>query len=341
MDTNIERITPVLLGVREMKAIVYEKYGPPEVLQIKDVEKPSPQDNEVLIRNHATTATLYDCWCRSATAPPGFGLLSRIASGIRRPKQPILGIDVAGEIEAVGKDVTLFKPGDQVFGFSVSLGAYAEYMCLPEDRALAIKPENMSYEEAAAIPQGALTALFFLRKADIQPGQKVLIYGASGGVGSYAVQLAKYFEAEVTGICSTAKLELVKSLGADKVIDYTAEEFDASGETYDVIFDTFGKSPFSRCVKSLKEQGSYLFATFGLGRLLRIAWLNRRTSKKALVGIVEETNEDLSFLRELIEAGKLRSVIDKRYPAEQAAEAHRYVESGQKKGHVVITLDHL
>jgi len=343
MNTNIDRITPRLSGAREMKAIVFEKYGPPEVLQIKkNYEKPSPQDNEILIKNHATTATKYDCWQRSATAPPGFGLLSRIASGIRRPKQPILGIDVAGEIEAVGKDVTLFKPGDQVFGFSASSGAYAEYICLPEDRALAIKPENMSYEEAAAIPQGALTALYFLRKADIQPGQKVLIYGASGGVGSFAVQLAAtHFGAEVTGICSTTKLELVKSLGADKVVDYTAEEFDASGETYDVIFDTFGKSPFSRCVKSLKEQGIYLFVTFGLGLMLRIVWHNWRSSKKVMFGLVEETNEDLSFLRELIEAGKLRSFIDKRYPAEQAAEAHRYVESGQKQGHVIITLDHL
>ncbi|MHA2187123.1 MAG: NAD(P)-dependent alcohol dehydrogenase [Candidatus Thorarchaeota archaeon] len=322
-----------------MKAIVYERYGPPDVLQIKEVEKPSPQDNEVLIRNHATTATLYDCWNRSATAPPGFGLLSRIASGIRSPKQPILGIDVAGEIEAVGKDVTLFKPGDQVFGFSVSLGAYAEYICLPEDRALAIKPENMSYEEAAAIPQGGLTALYFLRKADIQPGQKVLIYGASGGVGSFAVQLAKHFGAEVTGTCRTTKVDLVKALGADKVIDYTAEEFDANGETYDVIFDTFGKSPFSRCVKSLKETGIYLFATFGLGRIFRMAWLNRRSNKKAIMGLVEDTNENLIFLRELIEAGKIKSFIDKRYPFEQAAEAHRYVESGQKKGHVVITLD--
>ncbi len=324
-----------------MKAIVHEKYGSPGVLQIKDVEKPSPQDNEVLIKIHATTATLYDCWSRSATAPPGFGLLSRIASGIRRPKQPILGMDVAGEIQAVGKEVTLFKPGDQVFGFSASLGAYAEYMCLPEDRALAIKPENMSYEEAAAIPQGALTALYFLRKADIQPGQEVLIYGASRGVGSFAVQLAvNHFGAKVTGICSTTKLELVKSLGADKVIDYTAEEFDTSGEIYDVIFDTFGRSPFSRCVKSLKKTGIYLFATFGLGRLMRIVWLNRRSSKKALFGLVEETNEDLMFLRELIEGGKLRSVIDKRFPFEQTAEAHRYVESGQKKGHVIISLDH-
>ena len=341
MNTNIDRITPRLSGEREMKAIVFEKYGPPEVLQIKEVEKPAPQDNEVLIKIHATTATLYDCWSRSATAPPGFGLLSRIASGIRRPKQPILGIDVAGEIEAVGKDVTLFKPGDSVFGFSASMGAYAQYICLPEDRALAIKPENMSYEEAAAIPQGALTALYFLRKADIQPGQKVLIYGGSGGVGSYAVQFAKYFGANVTGTCSTTKIDLVKTLGADKVVDYTTEEFDESGETYDVIFDTIGKSPFSRCVKSLNETGIYIFATLGLGRMLRMVWLNRRSSKKAVMGIVEDTNEDLIFLRELIEAGKLRSFIDKRYPAEQAAEAHRYVESGQKQGHVVITLDHL
>jgi len=323
-----------------MKAIVYTKYGSPDVLQLKEVEKPTPRDNEVLIKVFATTVTKYDCWMRSCTAPTGFRLPMRIASGIRKPKKPILGTELAGEIEAVGKDVNRFKKGDQVFGFSgMSLGAYAEYICLPEE-AVAIKPANMTYEEAAAVLQGALTALFFLRKGNIQSGQKVLIFGASGGVGNFAVQLAKYFGAEVTGVCSTTKVELVKSLGADKVIDYTAEDFDESGETYDVIFDTYGKSPFSRCAKSLKEEGIYLFATFGLPRLFRILWLNLTSSKKAMSGLLKETTEDLIFLKELIEAGKIKAVIDRRYPLEQTAEAHRYVETGHKKGHVVITLEH-
>jgi len=323
-----------------MKAIVYTKYGSPDVLQLKEVEKPTPRDNEVLIKVFATTVTKYDCWMRSCTAPTGFRLPMRIASGIRKPKKPILGTELAGEIEAVGKDVNRFKKGDQVFGFSgMSLGAYAEYICLPEE-AVAIKPANMTYEETAAVLQGALTALFFLRKGNIQSGQKVLIFGASGGVGNFAVQLAKYFGAEVTGVCSTTKVELVKSLGADKVIDYTAEDFDESGETYDVIFDTYGKSPFSRCAKSLKEEGIYLFATFGLPRLFRILWLNLTSSKKAMSGLLKETTEDLIFLKELIEAGKIKAVIDRRYPLEQTAEAHRYVETGHKKGHVVITLEH-
>ena len=322
-----------------MKAIVYEKYGPPEVLHIKEIEKPQPKDNEVLIKIHATTATTYDCWQRSSTAPTGFGVLSRIASGIRKPKRPILGIDLAGEIEAIGKDVTSFSEGDQIYGFSEGLGAYAEYMCLPEDATLAVKPTNMTYEEAAAVPQGALTALYFLRRGNIQSGQKILVFGASGGVGQFAVQLAKHFGAEVTGVCSTSKLELVKSLGADRVIDYTTEEFDQNGETYDIIFDaTTGKSPYSRCVKSLKEEGIYIFVTFGLPRLFRILWLNR-SSKQGILGLVDDKPEDLVFLRELIETDKLKVVIDRKYPMEQAAEAHRYVESGQKKGHIVITME--
>jgi len=324
-----------------MKAIVYTKYGPPDVLQLKEVEKPSPKDNEVLIRIYATTVTKFDCWMRSSTAPTGFGLLMRIASGIRKPKKPVLGTELAGEIEAVGKDVTLFRKGDQVFGFfGMSMGAYAEYICLPEDGAVAIKPANMTHEEAAAVPQGALTALFFLRKGNIQSGQKVLVFGASGGVGLFAVQLAKYFGAEVTGVCSTTKLELVKSRGADKVIDYTKEDFTKRGETYDIIFDTVGKSPFSGSIISLKKEGSYLFATFGLPRLFRILWLKLTSSKKAISGLLKETTEDLIFLRELIEAGKLKAVIDRSYPLEQAAEAHRYVETGQKKGQVVITVEH-
>ncbi|MCP3684924.1 MAG: NAD(P)-dependent alcohol dehydrogenase, partial [bacterium] len=325
-----------------MKAIVCTKYGSPEVLKLKEVEKPIPKDNEVLIRIYATTVTLFDCWMRSSTSPPGFGVLMRIANGIRKPKQPILGTELAGEIEAVGKSVKIFRKGDQIFGFTgMSLGAYAEYICLPEDGMLAIKPLNMTHEEAAAIPQGALTALFFLRKGNIQSGQKVLIFGASGGVGTFAVQLAKYYGTEVTGVCSTPKLELVKSLGADKVIDYTKEDFTKSGEIYDIILDTIGKSPFSGSIKSLRREGFYLFTTFGLPRLFRILLLKITSNKKVgPLGVVEERTEDLVFLKELIETGKIKAVIDRRYPLEQAAEAHRYVETGQKQGQVVITVEH-
>jgi len=220
------------------------------------------------------------------------------------------------------------------------MGAYAEYICLLEDGVLAIKPANMTYEQAAAVPQGALTALFFLRKGNIQSGQKILVFGASGGVGLFAVQLAKYFGAEVTGVCSITKLEMVKSLGADKVIDYTKEDFTKRGETYDIIFDTVGKSPFSGSKRSLKKEGFYLFATFGLPRLFRILWLKLTSSKKAMTGLLKERTEDLIFLRELIEAGKIKSVIDRRYPLEQIAEAHGYVETGHKRGNVVITLEH-
>ncbi|MFX1251385.1 MAG: NAD(P)-dependent alcohol dehydrogenase [Promethearchaeota archaeon] len=324
-----------------MKAIICTKYGSPEVLQLQEVEKPTPKANEVLIRIYATTVTKYDCWVRSFTASTRFlALLFGMNFGLRRPKQPILGTELAGEVEAVGKDVKIFKKDDQVFGYpGMSTGAYAEYICLPEDGVLAIKPTNMTYEEAAAVQQGALTALFFLRKGNIQNGQKVLIYGASGGVGLFAVQLAKYYGAEVTGVCSTTKLELVKSLGADKVIDYTKEDFTKRGETYDIIFDcTVGKSPFSGSVRSLKKEGLYLIVTCGLPRLLRILLLNLTSSKTALSPLVKETTEDLIYLRELIEAGKLKAVIDRSYPLEQAAEAHRYVETGQKKGQVVITV---
>jgi len=261
----------------------------------------------------------------------------RIWFGIRKPKKPILGTELAGEIEAVGRDVTRFKEGDWVYGYpGMNLGAYAEYTCLPEE-AVAIKPANVTYEEAAAVLQGALTALFFLRKANIQPGQKVVILGASGGVGVYSVQFAKYFGAEVTGVCSTSILELVKSMGADKVIDYTQEDFTKRGETYDIIFDTFGKSSFSSS-RSLKNEGSYLFATFGLPQLFHILWLKLATSKKAISPLLEETTEDLIFLRGLIEAGKIKPVIDRCYPLEQTAEAHRYVETGHKKDNVVITV---
>jgi NADPH:quinone reductase-like Zn-dependent oxidoreductase len=323
-----------------MKAIVFTEYGPPDNLQLKDIAKPIPKDNEVLIKIYATTATLYDCWVRSSTAPAGFGLLSRIEAGVRTPKQPILGTELAGEIEATGKGVTLFKKGDQVYGFAANLGAYAEYICLPEG-SVGLKPTNMNYEEAASVPQGALTALCFLRKGNLQSGDKVLIFGASGGVGGYAVQLAKhYFGAEVTGVCSTSKIAYVKSLGADQVIDYTKDDFTKNGQTYDVIFDTVGKSSVFRSKKSLKKDGFYLFATFGLPKLFPILWLNFTSSQKAVIGLVEESSEDLLFLKELIDSGKLKSIIDKRFPLEQATDAHRYVETGQKTGQVVITINH-
>lgn len=323
-----------------MKAIVYEKYGPPELLRLNEVERPTPRDDEVLIKVFATTVTKYDCWVRSCTAPPGFGLLMRIASG-RKPKQPILGTELAGEIEALGVDVTRFKLGDQVYGYpGMNLGAYAEYICLPEG-AVALKPSNVTYQEAAAVLQGALTALFFLRKANVRNGDKVLIFGASGGVGGYAVQLAKrHFGAQVTGVCSTAKLAFVKSLGADQVIDYTQEDFIQNGQVYDVIFDTVGKTSVSRSKRSLTEKGSYLFATFGLPMLLQLLWHSKTGRQNFEFGALDEKTEDLIFLKDLIEAGVIKPVIDRCYPWEQAAAAHRYVETGQKMGNIVITVDH-
>jgi NADPH:quinone reductase-like Zn-dependent oxidoreductase len=322
-----------------MKAIVYTKYGPPEVLQLKEVEKPSPKDNEVLIRTYATTVGPPECVFRS-----GDNLGARLfVTGFRKPKDPIPGSEVAGEIESVGKDVKLFKKGDQVFGTTApSSGAHAEYVCMPEEGALAIKPANMTYGEAAGVCDGALTALPFLRdKANIQSGQKVLINGASGSVGTFAVQLAKYYGTEVTGVCSTTNLELVKSLGADKVIDYTKEDFTKSGQTYDIIFDAVGKSSFSRCKRSLKKKGRYLSTVLTTGFMLKTLWTKIR-SKKAMfaatgVRSASEKTKDLIFLKELIEAGKLTSIIDRRYPLEQIAEAHIYVEKGHKKGNIVLT----
>ena len=326
-----------------MKAIVCKKYGPPEVLQLKEVEKPTPKDNEVLIRIYATTVTTADANIRGFVfVPTGLGFLPRLMFGLTKPKINILGTELAGEIEAVGKDVRIFKEGDQVFGMPGSrFGAYAEYLCLPEKGALAIKPSNLTYEQATAVPFGATTALFFLRdKGNIQSGQKILINGASGGVGTYAVQIAKYYGAEVTGVCSTKNLELVKSLGADKVIDYTNEDFTKNGETYDMIYDTVGKTSFSGCKKSLKEKGLYLAGAGGLLEFVQMGWTSMIGDKKVLAGQAPEHKEDLLFLKELVEAGKITPVIDRSYPLEQIVEAHRYVDKGHKKGNIVITVTH-
>jgi len=325
-----------------MKAIVYTEYGSPDVLQLKEVAKPTPQDNELLIRIEATTVTAVD-----STFRQGASLSGRFYTGLTRPKRPVLGSTLAGEVEAVGKDVTLFKKGDQVLGATADFGAHAEYICLPEDGALALKPDSITYEEAVAtnaVLTALLTALPFLRDVGhIQSGQKILINGASGSVGSYAVQLAKQMGAEVIGVCSTEKMDFVKSLGADKVIDYKKEDFTQSGETYDIIFDAAGKSSYGRSKHSLKENGVYLSTVLSpriIFDVLRTSIVGSKKAKITFAGLrpASEKAQDLRFLIELLEADQLKSLIDRSYPLAQTAEAHRYVDTGRKKGSVVITV---
>lgn len=331
-----------------MKAITYTTYGAPDVLQLHDVEKSVPKENEILIKVQATTVNYGDLIARnfgnvspSEFNMPGiFWLPARIEFGFSKPKRPILGSEFAGEVQAIGVNVTKFKVGDQVFGYlGQTMGAYAEYLCISEDGVVAPMPHNMSFAEAATIPYGSIMALHVLRKVNIQPGQNVLINGASGGIGSLAVQLAKHhFGANVTGVCSTAGMDYVKSLGADKVIDYTKEDFTASKETYDVVVDVLGRSSFSRCKKVLNANGRYLLVSFKTKQLLQMAWTSIVGNKKVICALSPEKQNDLIFIKELVAAGQIKSIIDKSYPLEQAAEAHRYVEKGQKKGNVVITL---
>ncbi len=320
-----------------MKAIAWTKYGAPEVLKLKEFEKPSPKNNEVLIKIHASSVTAGDCRLRALTVPMGFWLPTRLVFGLTKPRSPIPGMDISGEIESVGKDVKLFKKGDMVYGSTgMRLGANAEYTCLSENSALVKKPNNITYEQAAAVLFGGLTAIHFLRdKANIQRGQKVLVNGASGAVGTASIQLAKHFGAEVTGVCSTSNIELVKSLGAKEVIDYTKEDFTKSKETYDVILDTVGNLSLPQCKKSLAKQGKLILINTGLlTNLLSIA------RKNVICGVAGESKESLDFLRERVEAGDIEAVIDRIYPLEQTVEAHRYVDRGHKKGNVVISVEH-
>jgi NADPH:quinone reductase-like Zn-dependent oxidoreductase len=329
-----------------MKAVVWTKYGSPDVLKLQEVDKPQPKDNELLIKIHASTVTVGDCEMRRFDYPLVMGLFVRMYIGFSKPKRiTILGMELSGVVEKIGKEVTRFKSGDQVFaatGFT-GTGAHAEYICLPEnpdEGAIAIKPSTMNFIEAASVPVGGLEALSLLRKGQIQPGHKVLINGAGGTIGPFAIQLAKYYGAEVTAVDSTKKLDTLRSIGADHTIDYTITDFTKSGITYDVIFDTVGKSSYSDCIISLKENGYYLITYPKKGRSIRGRWTTMRSNKTVIGGTSTDSAEDLVFLKELIEAGKIKSVIDRIYPLEQTADAHRYVEAEGKIGNVIITVSH-
>ena len=322
-----------------MKAMVWTKYGSADVLQLKEVEKPTPKDNEVLIKVHAATVTIADCELRQMKGMLLLMLAFRIYVGVLKPKRvTILGQELAGEIEAVGRDVTKFKRGDQVFApCLLRLGAYAEYKCLPESYPV-LKPASLTYEEAATIPTGGINGLDFLRAGNVQAGESILINGAGGSIGTYALQVAKTLGAKVTCVDSAEKLDMLRSIGADRVIDYRQEDFTKNGETYDVIIDVIGQSPFSRSVRSLKPKGRYVLGNPSIASSIRARWTRMTMGKKVIVAIARYKPEYYTFLKELMEAGKLKSVIDRRYPLEQLAEAHRYVEAGYKKGNVVITV---
>jgi NADPH:quinone reductase-like Zn-dependent oxidoreductase len=330
-----------------MKAIVYTEYGPPETLKLQEVAKPAPKENEILVRNHAASVTYGDLAARNFKAisarefnmPGLFWLLAKISFGLNKPKLSVLGSEFAGEVEAVGQAVTAFKPGDAVFGYlGPTMGAYAEYVCLPENGVVVSKPANISYEEAAVIPYGAIMALALLRKADLQPGQKVLILGASGSIGAAAMQIAKHLGAEVTGVGGTPRLEFMRALGADKVVDYTVEDFSQNGERYDLIFDVLGRGSFNRFKQSLKPDGRYLLASFKSKQLRQMVWSSLTGGPKVICAIAPGSVADLRAVKELIEAGALKAIIDQRFPLAQTAAAHRYVEEGRKQGHIVITI---
>jgi NADPH:quinone reductase-like Zn-dependent oxidoreductase len=323
-----------------MKAIVYTKYGAPEVLRIKEIEKPTPENDEVLIRIHAAEVTKADCELRSFNfAVKWFWPLLRVAMGVTKPKKQVLGGYFAGEVEAVGRDVSKFKKGDQVFGTTGLLfGAYGEYLCLPASYTIAPKPHNMNFEEAAAAPLGGLNALHFLRKANIRNGEKVLINGAGGSIGTFGVQIAKAMGAKVTAVDSTIKEEMLRRIGADHFFDYTKEDFAKSGQTYDVIFNMVARSSYSKCVNSLNPKGRYLIGNPRLSDMLRSVLTSRFTHKTAIFVFAGEKEEELLALKDLIEAGKIKSIVDKIYSPEQAADAHRRVETEQRLGIVVISM---
>ncbi len=329
-----------------LKAIIYEEYGSPDVLKIKETDKPVPKDNQILIRIHATSVNYGDLVARKFkyitrrefNMPTPLLYLSRLMFGWNKPKKKILGSEFAGEVEEIGKAVKRFSKGDPVFGYvGQNMGTNAEYMCMPENGTVVTKPENISYAEACVIPYGALMAMNHLRKVNIEKGQKVLINGASGSIGSAAVQLAKYYGAEVTGVCGTPRLEYVKSLGADKMIDYTKEDFTQNGKTYDVIYDILGKSKFENCKDSLTENGTYLLASFKMKQIFQMLKTKLNSSKKKVLCVLAtDTKEDLIMIKELVEAGKIKSIIDKSFPMDKTVEAHRYIEEGQKKSNVII-----
>jgi NADPH:quinone reductase-like Zn-dependent oxidoreductase len=324
-----------------MKAVVYRQYGGPEVLRFTEVATPVPKDDEVLIRIHATTVTAADWRVRSLNVPRGFGLLARLAIGVTRPRHPILGTELSGVITAVGNEVTKFKPGDAVFAFpGIRMGCHAEYRCMSEGAAVALKPANLNHDQAAALSFGGTTALHFFCEAKLSAGEKVVVNGASGAVGTAAVQLAKHFGAEVTAVCSSANADLVRSLGADHIIDYTTEDFTRNGRVYDVIMDAAGTAPFARSSASLREGGRLLLVLGGMSDLLSIPWIALTNSRKVIGGTAKGTQSDLRLLADLAERGEFTPVVDRRYPFDEIVEAHRYVDTGRKKGNVVITLEH-